>query len=707
MIFKPYLFALLGASTLVAEAAPITVGGAAQLCSVAPCRMRRVRRTPEIMRNWKRQDDDGDGESTPPPPSTPDVGVVPVTSTSTIPVSQELPPGPVGGSTTPATGTNTTTTPPATTSTAVGTVPAAPAIPSTGTINPLTGQTPPFSPFGQPTTGFNPFGQPPTTEFTPFGQPPVGAVPPFGQPPFGQPPIGAVPPFGVPPTGFEQTGQFGSNPFANGLPPTTGFGTEFGANGQFGSTGQLGLTGQLGSTGQFGSTEQPGSTGQLGSTGSTGQFGSTGQPETCGPTGCTPTSATNTQCGASGCGTFGRDHEFGMPPSFSPFPSYMQNYAMYYLPHMMYSVDASMSYVGQLLGAAMQSLQSALMHVQQNMAAYGAMMTPQLHSSLGHNMQFEGQQVGGSHFSSSQEPFPSNGQFSNGQFGSPNTQFSSTGNFGSLNDQFSSSSNNNLGGASTASVHNNGQSKTQPSRKAGIAEVTPEVNTGAAAFQTQNARDAQGLNQKFKSITVGSPCTVGENACTSDGQFAQCPFGTFIATPCAAGTQCLALPLVLKPGTSIACSTLEDANRRMADAGASGGFDGQQGSGSVASNTGSTLQNPQGPSSTASTSAVSGENNAGGFQAQNARDAQGLNERFKSITVGSPCTIGENACTSDGQFAQCPFGTFIATPCSGGTKCFALPLVFKPGTSVTCSTLEDANRRMADAGVSGGFDGRQ
>jgi hypothetical protein len=69
-----------------------------------------------------------------------------------------------------------------------------------------------------------------------------------------------------------------------------------------------------------------------------------------------------------------------------------------------------------------------------------------------------------------------------------------------------------------------------------------------AAFTLQNGKDAQALNVKFQSLTASSPCTSGESACVN-GQFAQCVGGKFQLTPCAASEQCVALPLVNKPGT--------------------------------------------------------------------------------------------------------------------------------------------------------------
>ena len=112
------------------------------------------------------------------------------------------------------------------------------------------------------------------------------------------------------------------------------------------------------------------------------------------------------------------------------------------------------------------------------------------------------------------------------------------------------------------------------------------------------------------------------------------------------------------------------------------------------------------------------------FRAQNAKDAQALNAKFTSLTKDSACNgtfsslhnpacsitncsfiaDGESACV-EGGFAQCVGGKFTIMPCSGGTQCFALPLVNKPGTSLTCDTKSDADARITQAGGSGDING--
>ena len=70
----------------------------------------------------------------------------------------------------------------------------------------------------------------------------------------------------------------------------------------------------------------------------------------------------------------------------------------------------------------------------------------------------------------------------------------------------------------------------------------------AAPFVLQNGIEAQALNKKFQTLSANSPCSAGEEACVQ-GRLAQCVNGKFTMTSCAATLQCVALPLVDKPGT--------------------------------------------------------------------------------------------------------------------------------------------------------------
>lgn len=65
---------------------------------------------------------------------------------------------------------------------------------------------------------------------------------------------------------------------------------------------------------------------------------------------------------------------------------------------------------------------------------------------------------------------------------------------------------------------------------------------------------------------------------------------------------------------------------------------------------------------------------------------------------------GQQACISS-QFAQCVDGSWVLTPCGSPLSCFALPLVNKRGTSITCDSRADATARFQQAGVTGGVDG--
>jgi len=94
----------------------------------------------------------------------------------------------------------------------------------------------------------------------------------------------------------------------------------------------------------------------------------------------------------------------------------------------------------------------------------------------------------------------------------------------------------------------------------------------------------------------------------------------------------------------------------------------------------------------------------GGFKLQNGKDAQALNAKFEGLNAGSACKDGDQACI-DGGFAQCVGGKFAVTQCAGGTKCIALPLVNKPGTSITCTTDADAAARIEATGATGGISG--
>ncbi|KAF5357542.1 hypothetical protein D9757_009297 [Collybiopsis confluens] len=100
----------------------------------------------------------------------------------------------------------------------------------------------------------------------------------------------------------------------------------------------------------------------------------------------------------------------------------------------------------------------------------------------------------------------------------------------------------------------------------------------------------------------------------------------------------------------------------------------------------------------ASASSATGASGASGFKLQNGEDAIKLNAQFASLTASSPCTDGEQACVNGG-FAQCVGGSFQITQCSGGTQCFALPLVNSAGTSITCTTAADKDARIAATGA--------
>ncbi|KAG6852390.1 hypothetical protein C0991_012484 [Blastosporella zonata] len=100
-----------------------------------------------------------------------------------------------------------------------------------------------------------------------------------------------------------------------------------------------------------------------------------------------------------------------------------------------------------------------------------------------------------------------------------------------------------------------------------VGAAAPSPAPASGGFQLQNGKDAKALNDKFASLTASSQCTDGDQACVAGG-FAQCVGGKFLITQCARGTVCAALPLVNKPGTSIACTTAADRDARIAATGA-------------------------------------------------------------------------------------------------------------------------------------------
>ncbi|CAG8738909.1 9062_t:CDS:2 [Gigaspora margarita] len=95
---------------------------------------------------------------------------------------------------------------------------------------------------------------------------------------------------------------------------------------------------------------------------------------------------------------------------------------------------------------------------------------------------------------------------------------------------------------------------------------TPPVsnsNSTSSCFQKDNADKASALQAKFASLTPTSPCKNGDMACVN-GAFAQCVGdNNWVLQKCSNGLECRALPLVNKPGTSIACDSKSDADARI------------------------------------------------------------------------------------------------------------------------------------------------
>ncbi|GLB38862.1 hypothetical protein LshimejAT787_0600240 [Lyophyllum shimeji] len=112
----------------------------------------------------------------------------------------------------------------------------------------------------------------------------------------------------------------------------------------------------------------------------------------------------------------------------------------------------------------------------------------------------------------------------------------------------------------------------------------------------------------------------------------------------------------------------------------------------------STVSTPAAPSTVPAAAAQPAAASAKGFALQNGKDAKALNAQFAGLTPASPCNDGQQACVAGG-FAQCVGGKFQITQCAGATICAALPLVNKPGTSITCTTQADVDARIAATGA--------
>jgi hypothetical protein len=140
------------------------------------------------------------------------------------------------------------------------------------------------------------------------------------------------------------------------------------------------------------------------------------------------------------------------------------------------------------------------------------------------------------------------------------------------------------------------------------------------------------------------------------------------------------------------------------------GTDVNNGAGSGNGGETTTVSSPAPPAQTSASDSSMGTTtgtagSAGGdFKKQNGIDAQQENAKFATLTADTSCTEGENACVQGG-FAQCVGGTFAIQPCSGGLQCFSLPLVNKAGTSIACTTQDDAAARIAASGATGGISG--
>jgi hypothetical protein len=207
------------------------------------------------------------------------------------------------------------------------------------------------------------------------------------------------------------------------------------------------------------------------------------------------------------------------------------------------------------------------------------------------------------------------------------------------------------------------------------------------SFLENNIREAKAKDSARSSITVGSPCTVGDVVCAGDS-VGQCPQGTIVAAPCNTGLQCRILPLQLRPGTTVACTTKEDADRRFQQSPSPNAPNAAPAPNPPASTPPSGSPGTPTPPSNPSTSPPAN------FLQQNKIDARQKDSARNSIAPGSACTGGDVVCAGD-LVGQCANGAIVTTACNTGLKCRILPLQLRPGTTVSCTTDEDAARRLA------------
>ncbi|KAI6042038.1 hypothetical protein EDC04DRAFT_1077682 [Pisolithus marmoratus] len=118
----------------------------------------------------------------------------------------------------------------------------------------------------------------------------------------------------------------------------------------------------------------------------------------------------------------------------------------------------------------------------------------------------------------------------------------------------------------------------------------------------------------------------------------------------------------------------------------------------------SEIPTPTGNAASAATMASQTPASTGNFRLSNGKAAQRLNAHFASLTPSSSCTSNMNACVQ-GSFAKCVNGSFVVQPCGATLTCAALPLVNSPGISLTCTTLAEAEARIAATGATGGLTG--
>ena len=190
----------------------------------------------------------------------------------------------------------------------------------------------------------------------------------------------------------------------------------------------------------------------------------------------------------------------------------------------------------------------------------------------------------------------------------------------------------------------------------------------AQDFKLKNAQDAFEADQKKINTKAGDDCNEGVT-CAGDA-VGQCVNGKIVTTQCAGGLSCQVLPLVNKPGTSVACASNAEKIARLK----ANGLDVDA----------SKINNSFGGENTIvrtdNRGLTNGDNNTNQDTTENSlNDEKTLTQQFKA---------NDNECIDDTRFRKYTSATeFVIQSCPPG-MCFTR----NPPVKNTCVGRENAIR---------------